>query len=307
MQTPCGGRPCNCGLRIIEKQGFVAERKGILHSITCCVRMVIERDRKSDNMELYESEIIELKEIYTTDLKKEIVSFANTNGGTIYIGVQDNGTIVGVDHADFVIQQIANSIRDSIRPDISMFTSIELLKDENKSYIKVTVDSGTKKPYYLSDKGLKPTGVYVRSGTTSAPASEDAIRMMIKMTDGDSFETNRSLIQELTFNSLSKEMERRKLEFTGVQMKNLGILSPDGIFTNMGLLVSDQCRHSIKFAVFQGTDKLVFKDRKEFTGSLFEQLAEVYKTIDFYNGTMASFHDLRTKEIIRKMLFGKHY
>lgn len=297
MQTPCGGRPCNCGLRIIEKQGFVAERKGILHSITCCVRMVIERDRKSDNMELYESEIIELKEIYTTDLKKEIVSFANTNGGTIYIGVQDNGTIVGVDHADFVIQQIANSIRDNIRPDISMFTSIELLKDENKSYIKVTVDSGTKKPYYLSDKGLKPTGVYVRSGTTSAPASEDAIRMMIKMTDGDSFETNRSLIQELTFNSLSKEMERRKLEFTGVQMKNLGILSPDGIFTNMGLLVSDQCRHSIKFAVFQGTDKLVFKDRKEFTGSLFEQLAEVYKTIDFYNGTMASFHDLlRTDE-----------
>lgn len=297
MQTPCGGRPCNCGLRIIEKQGFVAERKGILHSITCCVRMVIERDRKSDNMELYESEIIELKEIYTTDLKKEIVSFANTNGGTIYIGVHDNGTIVGVDHADFVIQQIANSIRDSIRPDISMFTSIELLKDENKSYIKVTVDSGTKKPYYLSDKGLKPTGVYVRSGTTSAPASEDAIRMMIKMTDGDSFETNRSLIQELTFNSLSKEMERRKLEFTGVQMKNLGILSSDGIFTNMGLLVSDQCRHSIKFAVFQGTDKLVFKDRKEFTGSLFEQLAEAYKTIDFYNGTMASFHDLlRTDE-----------
>jgi len=121
--------------------------------------------------------------------------------------------------------------------------------------------------------------------------------MMIKMTDGDSFETNRSLIQELTFNSLNKEMERRKLEFTGVQMKNLGILSPDGIFTNMGLLVSDQCRHSIKFAVFQGTDKLVFKDRKEFTGSLFEQLAEVYKTIDFYNGTMASFHDLlRTDE-----------
>jgi len=297
MQTPCGGRPCNCGLRIIEKQGFVAERKGILHSITCCVRMVIERDRKSDNMELYESEIIELKEIYTTDLKKEIVSFANTNGGTIYIGVHDNGTIVGVDHADFVIQQIANSIRDSIRPDISMFTSIELLKDENKSYIKVTVDSGTKKPYYLSDKGLKPTGVYVRSGTTSAPASEDTIRMMIKMTDGDSFETNRSLIQELTFNSLSKEMERRKLEFTGVQMKNLGILSSDGIFTNMGLLVSDQCRHSIKFAVFQGTDKLVFKDRKEFTGSLFEQLAEAYKTIDFYNGTMASFHDLlRTDE-----------
>lgn len=248
-------------------------------------------------MDLYESEVVELKEIYTPDLKKEIISFANTNGGTILIGVQDNGNIIGIDNADFVIQQIANSIRDSIRPDITMFTNIELLKYEDKTYIKLTVEQGTKRPYYLSDKGLKPSGVYVRSGTTSAPASEDAIRMMIKATDGDTFETNRSLIQELTFNSLSKEMEKRNFEFTEVQMKNLGILSSDSIFTNMGLLVSDQCKHSIKFAVFQGADKLIFKDRKEFTGSLFEQLADAYKTIDFYNGTMASFHDLlRTDE-----------
>lgn len=128
-------------------------------------------------MDLYESEVVELKEIYTPDLKKEIISFANTNGGTILIGVQDNGNIIGIDNADFVIQQIANSIRDSIRPDITMFTNIELLKYEDKTYIKLTVEQGTKRPYYLSDKGLKPSGVYVRSGTTFAPASEDAIRM----------------------------------------------------------------------------------------------------------------------------------
>ena len=111
------------------------------------------------------------------------------------------------------------------------------------------------------------------------------------------FENNRSLIQELTFTSLNKEMERRNLEFTEVQMKNLGIISSDDIYTNMGLLVSDQCQHSVKFAVFQGSDKLVFKDRKELTGSLFDQLTDAYKTIDFYNGTKATFHDLlRTDE-----------
>ena len=248
-------------------------------------------------MKLYESETVELKEIYTSDLKKEIVAFANTNGGTIYIGVQDSGEISGVDNADFVMQQIANSLRDSIRPDISMFTNIELLQEEKKFFIKLTVTQGTKKPYYLSEKGLKPTGVYVRSGTTSAPASEDAIRMMIKMTDGDSFETNRSLVQELTFNRLEDELQKRGLEFTEVQMKNLGIISTDDIYTNMGLLVSDQCKHSIKFAIFQGTDKLVFKDRKEFNGSLFAQLTDTYKTIGFYNGTKATFHDLlRTDE-----------
>ncbi len=104
------------------------------------------------------------------------------------------------------MQQISNAVRDSIRPDASMFTNIELVKRQDKNIIKITVHQGTKKPYYLSDKGLKPSGVYVRSRTTSAPASEYAIRMMIKMTDGDSYENNRSLIQELTFTSLNREM-----------------------------------------------------------------------------------------------------
>ena len=260
------------------------------------VTEVIKTDIKGDIMRMHESETIELKEIYTPDLKKEVVAFANTSGGTIYIGVQDNGVITGLDNADFVMQQISNAIRDSIRPDVSMFTNIELVQKEDKNIIRLTVHQGTKKPYYLSDKGLKPSGVYVRSGTTSAPASEDAIRMMIKMTDGDSFENNRSLIQELTFTSLKKEMELRQLEFSQVQMKNLGILTGDDIYTNMGLLVSDQCKHSIKFAVFQGTDKLVFKDRKELTGSLFEQLTDAFKTIDFYNGTKATFYDLLRKD-----------
>lgn len=271
-----------------------------MHSITSSDRIVaevIETDTKGDVMRMYESETVELKGIYTPDLKKEIVAFANTNGGTIYIGVQDNGEITGLNNADFVMQQISNALRDGIRPDVSMFTSIELAEEDNKNIIKLTVNQGTKKPYYLSDKGLKPAGVYVRSGTTSPPASFDAIRMMIKMTDGDSFENNRSLIQDLTFTSLKKEMEKRNLEFSQVQMKNLGILSSDDIFTNMGLLVSDQCKHSIKFAVFQGTDKLVFKDRKELTGSLFDQLTDAFKTIDFYNSTKATFHDLlRTDE-----------
>ena len=257
---------------------------------------VIETDTRSATMNLFESETVELKGIYTSDIKKEIVAFANTNGGTIYIGVQDNGEIIGLDNADFVMQQISNSLRDNIRPDVSLFTNIELLQEDTKFFVKLTVSQGTKKPYYLSDKGLKPIGVYIRSGTTSAPASEDAIRMMIKTTDGDSFEASRSLVQELTFNRLNEELQKRGLEFTEVQMKNLGILSSDDIYTNMGLLVSDQCKYSIKFAIFQGTDKLIFKDRKELTGSLFAQLTDTYKTIDFYNSTKATFHDLLRKD-----------
>lgn len=76
------------------------------------------------------------------------------------------------------MQQVSNTLRDSIRPDISMFTNIELIQEKGKTLLKITVDQGTKKPYYLSDKGIKPSGVYIRSATTSAPATEDSIRLM---------------------------------------------------------------------------------------------------------------------------------
>lgn len=246
----------------------------------------------NNKMAFKESEKIEFKETYTPDIKKEVIAFANTHGGTIYVGIDDSGKIVGVSDADYVAQKLSNSIMDSIRPDVSMFVHVELLQQDNRPLIKITVEQGTKKPYYLYEKVLKPTGVYVRSGTTTCPASEDAIRTMIKVSDGDSFEANRSLVQDLTFNSLSEEMAKRNLEFTKIQMKNIGILSADNLYTKLGLLVSDQCKHSIKFAFFQGTDKLVFRDRKEFTGSIFKQLNDAYQVIDFYNATRASFKDL---------------
>ena len=48
-------------------------------------------------MTFQESETIELKEIVVEDIKKEIIAFANSAGGTLYVGVADDGSIVGVD------------------------------------------------------------------------------------------------------------------------------------------------------------------------------------------------------------------
>lgn len=160
----------------------------------------------------------------------------------------------------------------------------------------MTGSTGTRRPYYLTDKGLRPSGVYVRQGASSAPASEDAIRQMIHLTDGDSYENGRSLIQGLTFHTFASEIQQRHLSCGPAQYQTRGILAADGLYTNLGLLVSDQCQHSIKLAVFQGTDKLLFKDRKEFGGSIFQQLNEVYQAIDFYNGIRVSFVGLLRKD-----------
>ena len=75
-------------------------------------------------------------------------------------------------------------------------------------------------------------------------------------------------------------------------MQTLKITSPDGLYTTLGLLLSEQCPYTVKTAVFEGTDQGVFKDRREFSGSLMRQLNETYEYIDFHNRTHASFQKL---------------
>lgn len=239
-----------------------------------------------------ENNVVELKEVYVEDVRKEIIAFANTNGGTVYIGVNDNGEVIGIDDIDAVTLQIANSCRDAIKPDITMFIAYETVETEGKRILAVHVQRGTSRPYYLGAKGLKPSGVFVRQGTSSAPASEEAIRRMIKETDGDRFEETRSLNQDLTFDEAGRLFKAKELPFGPIQMKTLGLLNEENLYTNLALLLSDQCPHIIKAATFRGNNQNDFQDRKEFTGSLIKQLNDAYSYLEMRNQTKASFQGL---------------
>ena len=160
---------------------------------------------------------------------------------------------------------------------------------DGKKIVKVSVNRGTGRPYYWEEKGMQPAGVYVRQGTSAAPSTEVAIRQMIKETDGDSYEEMRSLDQGLSFTYASAAFQRNGLEFGEPQMKTLGVLSSEGIYTNLGLLLSDQCPHIIKAAVFSGIDQDVFQDRKEFTGSLLKQVDDAYAFLEMRNEKTATF------------------
>ena len=243
-------------------------------------------------MKFQETEMVELKAVAQDSIKKEIVAFANCNGGTVYVGVADDGTVLGVEDVDECALQVSNMVRDAVKPDVTMFVRYETLDCDGKAVIAVKVQRGTNRPYYLAKKGLRPEGVYVRQGHSSVPATDAAIRQMIKETDGDSFEDMRSLNQKLTFKSTKKEFETRDIPFSSPQMQTLKIISPDGLYTNLGLLLSDQCPHTVKAAVFEGTGQSVFKDRREFSGSLMRQLGEAYDYIDFHNQTHATFQKL---------------
>lgn len=243
-------------------------------------------------MHFRESETVELKEVVVDDIKKEIIAFANCDGGKLYIGVRDDGTVAGLNNPDEVSLQISNMVRDSIKPDVTMFLHYQTIEEDGKEIVAVEIQRGTDRPYYIAKKGMRPEGVYVRQGYSSVPATDTAIRSMIKETDGDRFEAMRCLNQELTFETAKKEFDLREVEFGTQQMRTLKLVDKDNLYTNLGLLLSDQCVHSIKVAVFQGTDQTVFKDRREFTGSLMQQMNDVYDFIDFRNQTRATIEKL---------------
>lgn len=239
-----------------------------------------------------ESKTTEFKREYTDDLKYAVVALANTDGGKIYVGINDDGSVQGIQNTDGTMLRITNMIRDAIRPDMTMFTECTVEEVDGKAVIVLNVQRGTARPYYLSGKGVRPEGVYIRQGASSVPASETAILNMIKETSGDRYEDARSLNQQLTFEKATEYFAKRNVPFGEQQKRTLNIIGADGTYTNLGMLLSDQCVHTIKLAVFDGSKKSVFRDRKELSGSLLAQLEDAYSYIDQFNRTRAEFEGL---------------
>ena len=242
----------------------------------------------------FESENTEFKRQMVNDIYKEVIAFANTDGGVIYVGVDDDGNVVGLDDVDDTYTRITNGIRDAIQPDVTMFIKYILLESK---VIRIEIGEGSYKPYYLKSKGIKPAGVFIRQGASSVQASYDQIRQMIKSSDGDVFEAMRSVEQELTFSSASKAFARYKVDFTEDKYITLGLRNiHDDLYTNLAWILSDQCRHTTKVAVFADEENTIFKDSREFGGSVFRQLDDIYSYLTLCNRTVSTFRGLERIE-----------
>lgn len=239
-----------------------------------------------------EDEHTEWKEQLTDRVVREVAAFANSEGGTLYIGVSDEGRVVGLADCDGDALRVQNMIRDSIKPDLSLFCRVRECEENGREYLTVQVQPGSQRPYYLAGKGMRPEGVYLRQGSATVPASDTVIRQMLKETDGDRYELGRSFEQDLSFTQARREFARRELPLGENEMRTLGLVSRDGVYTNLALLLSDQCVHTIKAAAFGGADQSVFLDRKTFSGSLLQQMNQVYDWLELHNQNRAQFEGL---------------
>ena len=250
-----------------------------------------------------ESPKLELKREITDGLKKEIIAFVNTDGGEILIGIEDDGTVVGLENAQKDLETVSNILRDSIKPDILVHTSAEILTIDGKHVLKIEITRGSRRPYHLTSKGMKPSGVFVRHGTSASAASDEAIRQMIIESDGTQYENMRSINQSLTFNESNRLFEAEGLAFGQMQQRTLGIINSDHYYTNLGQLLSDQCEHSIKSARYKGVTKLDFQDRKEFNGTVIKQVDEAFEYMQLHNATSASFKGLHREDTTEYPVF----
>lgn len=169
---------------------------------------------------------------------------------------------------------------------------------------------GTNKPYYIKSKGMTPDGVFVRLGATSQHATKETIREMIIEASGIAFEKNLSINQDLTFLYTERVFKEKGLKFTNIEKRNLEIINDKGLYTNLGLLLSDQCPYTIKMAVYPDNTKKEFLDRKETAvGSVLQQLEEATHYLKLNNKTKAKIVGLErietseySDEVIRECL-----
>ena len=208
----------------------------------------------------FEDDRTELKRELIDEVKSEILAFLNSDGGIIYVGVEDDGTIVGFKNSkekDSIDLKVGNWLDNSFFPKPSNLVKYFFNEDD---VLEIHISKGTNKPYYLREKGPKPSGVYVRVGRSKRRASEDEILRMIMHSNKYSYEEDISDEQDLTFRYFERSLEDNEIPFTTRTMKTLGLKTKDGEYTNLAYLLSDQSEIVIKVAEYD--DEMNFKVKK---------------------------------------------
>jgi ATP-dependent DNA helicase RecG len=231
---------------------------------------------------MQESHRIELKSELTDDLEKEVVAFLNAReGGEIYIGVNNDGSVVGVEDADQLILQIHNRIKSRISPSIMGLYDIRPETIDGLDTVKITLASGPEKPYYITNKGMSVRGCYLRVGTAAEPMEQRMIDQLFASRTRNSLRQIRSNIQALTFEQLKIYYQESGLSLNEHFASSLEFLMEDGSYNYVAYLMSDNNSTSIKVAKYDGLDRVKLIESPEFGRCCLIKSAK--QVLDFIN------------------------
>lgn len=212
-----------------------------------------------------ETNRIENKEQLNEDFEQEVIAFLNyKEGGIIYVGINKNGQVVGVENTDLTQLQIKDRIKNNIQPSTLGLFDVTVETIDNKEVIKVIISSGTEKPYYLRKKGRTPEGCYIRIGSSKERMTERMIEEMFARRIKNSLKEIESPRQELTFRQLKIHYEGNGMILNDNFARNLNLLTDEGKYNYNAYLLADENDISIKLVKYLGTSKMELIENQEY-------------------------------------------
>ena len=137
------------------------------------------------------------------DIEKEVIAFLNYHeGGIIYIGIDKDGSDIGVEDADSDMLKIKDRLKNNIQPSCLGLFDIRAEKREEKHLIKVIIASGPEKPHFKRKYGMTEKGSFIRVGTASEPMPKKMIEELFAKRTRNSLGKIISRKQDLRFEQL---------------------------------------------------------------------------------------------------------
>lgn len=212
-----------------------------------------------------ETNRFENKEQLNEDFEQEVIAFLNyKEGGIIYVGINKNGQVVGVENTDLTQLQIKDRIKNNIQQSTLGLFDVTVETIENKEVIKVIISSGTEKPYYLRKKGRTPEGCYIRIGSSKERMTERMIEEMFARRIKNSLKEIESPRQDLTFRQLKIHYEGNGMILNDNFARNLNLLTDEGKYNYNAYLLADENNISIKLVKYLGTSKMELIENQEY-------------------------------------------
>lgn len=213
----------------------------------------------------YESDRIEFKRELNNKLERSIVAFLNSKeGGVLYIGVDDDGSIYGVSNADAAQLAVIDRIKNNILPTTLGLFDIATEFHDGKIVIKIIVSSGAERPYYLKEYGMSPKGCFTRIGSGVQPMTTVMIDNMYMRRNRLTLVNMPSPRQNLTFTQLRYYYEAKGLTLGQRFEETLDLVDENGNYNYAAYLLADENGVSIKVAKYAGKDKVNLIENEEY-------------------------------------------
>lgn len=208
------------------------------------------------NIPNQETNYIEFKERFNDDIEKEAVAFLNSDGGKIYIGIKNDGTIAGVTgDVDALLLKIKNRLLDNISPSIMGLCSIETEKIDNRTIIIISLKKGHELLYYIKNKGISESGCFIRIGTSAQPMTRDMIYNLQSRIIPRTLITLESPDQDLEFGDLFIHYKANKKPLDEKTFdKTLDFRTKNGKYNYLAYLMADNNKISIRLGRFYDSD-----------------------------------------------------